>query len=50
MRHTTNSLYAHRAILEQALNYDTVPVILLGVFSHQNDFGAEQLSNLEMAS
>tara|TARA_B100000795_G_scaffold204427_1_gene158033 strand:- start:203 stop:355 length:153 start_codon:yes stop_codon:yes gene_type:complete len=50
MRHTTNSLHAHRAILEQALDYDFVPVTLSGVFEHQNYFGTEQLINLEMAS
>ena len=50
MCHSTNSLYTHRAILEQAQDYGIVPVTLSGLFEHQNDFGAEQLINLKIAS
>ena len=49
MCHFTNSLYAHRAVLEQAQEYGILPVTLSGVFEYQDDFGVEQLINLEMA-
>ena len=50
MRHIINSSYAHRVMLKQALNYGLVIVTLSRVFERQNDFGAEQLISLEMAS
>jgi len=50
MRHITDSSYAYRVMLEQALNYGIVLASLSGVFERQNDFGAEQLISLEMAS
>ena len=50
MCHFTNSLYAHRAVLEQAQEYGILPVTLSGVFEYQNNFGAEQRISLELAS
>ncbi len=50
MRHIINSSYVHRVMLERALNYGIVRVTLSGVCERQNDFGAEQLISLKMAS
>ena len=50
MRHSTDSSYAHRVMLKQALDYGIVLVTLSGAFEYHNDFGAEQHISLEMAS